>query len=94
MDRKLLSLLLKTSVISLFLILVNSGFAKDQWVFLGDSLTVGMIGDGSQLEHEARQRWGQSIEVINKSRRGKHSYEYKKEIHQQQAGLKNLVLLY
>ena len=82
MSRKLLSFLHKISAIYFFIILVNSTFAKDQWVFLGDSLTVGMIGDGSQLEHEVRQRWGQSIEVINKSRRGKHSYEYKKEIHQ------------
>ena len=66
----------------LTLVFVSRTFAKDQWVFLGDSLTVGMVGDGSQLEREVRQRWGQSIEVINKSRRGKHSYEYKKEIHQ------------
>lgn len=54
--------------------------AKDQWVFLGDSLTVGTIGDGKKFEQETRSRWGVDIDVINKSKRGKHTYEYKSEI--------------
>jgi len=57
-----------------------SSAGKDQWIFLGDSLSVGAVGDGSKLESEARERWGREIEVINLSKVGKHTYEYKKEI--------------
>ncbi len=76
------SLLIKVICFFITLLLVRNAYATDQWIFLGDSLTVGMIGDGSQLEREVRTRWSQNIKVINTSRRGKHSYEYKREIHQ------------
>ena len=65
----------------LFLILLaGPSLAVDQWIFLGDSLTVGAIGNGDEFKEEVRQRFGREIEVINKSRVGKHTYEYKAEI--------------
>ena len=58
MTRRKFSMMLKFVCLMLTLVFVSRTFAKDQWVFLGDSLTVGMVGDGSQLEREVRQRWG------------------------------------
>lgn len=63
-----------------FTLLVCSSFSKDQWIFLGDSLTVGTIGNGKQFTRQVKERWGRDIKVINKSVVGKHTYEYKAEI--------------
>ena len=73
---------MKLDFVFLFLLLfsITSSSARDQWVFLGDSLTVGAIGNGDVFEREVKQRFGRDIEVINKSRIGKHSYEYRDEI--------------
>jgi len=52
----------------------------DTWVFIGDSLTVGMIGDGAAFTELVRKHLNVDVKVVNTSRVGKHVTEYVSEI--------------
>ena len=67
---------------SMFLVLFlfcNVALA-DKWVFIGDSLTVGMIGNGRDFKARMQQAYSVQIEVVNTSRVGKRVTEYVREI--------------
>lgn len=51
-----------------------------KWVFLGDSLTVGMVGDGHHFKADVQSIFNVTIESVNTSRVGKHVTEYVREI--------------
>ncbi len=63
-----------------FIMATTTIFAADTWVFLGDSLTVGTIGNGEAFKAEIKAAYGVEINVHNTSRVGKHVTEYVKEI--------------
>ncbi len=54
--------------------------AADKWVFIGDSLTVGMIGNGRDYRSRVKSAFNVDITVVNTSRVGKHVTEYVREI--------------
>lgn len=64
----------------LTLALAGPALASDTWVFLGDSLTVGMVGDGAGFVSDVREKFGVQIRAVNTSRVGKHVTEYVNEI--------------
>ena len=70
----------KRQAIFIVLLLCCNVALADKWVFIGDSLTVGMIGNGRDFKVRVQAAYSKQIEVVNTSRVGKHVTEYVREI--------------
>jgi len=79
-DRASLLLLLHIFIVVGALAACPAARGADEWVFLGDSITVGMVGSGRTFVDEVRQRYGVEVQAVNTSRVGKHVTEYVAEI--------------